>query len=157
MTDRIYNVLLVEDNPGDVLLIEEALSTAGLKYKLTHCETVMTALEKVSDYGPDDGEVPDLLLLDYNLPGGDAREVLKACLANPALSQTRKAVISSSLSPRDREDALKSGAQCFIYKPADLDSFLNEVGTTVVAMLSDPPAQEGTSSQLTADGQLSGT
>ena len=136
MTQLGHKILLVEDNPGDVLLIEESLREAAIPYQLTLCETVEAALRKVCGYTIDDPNVPDVLLLDYNLPGGDAREVLRASRATPALSGTRKAVISSSLSPRDKDDALRSGAECFVYKPADLDQFLDEVRTAMVKLLS---------------------
>jgi two-component system, chemotaxis family, response regulator Rcp1 len=136
MTQGSYKILLVEDNPGDVLLIEEALRSEDIRYEMTHCETVNVALQTVSGYRVDDPNIPDLLLLDYNLPGGDARTVIQAAIANSALAGTRKAVISSSLSPRDREDALRTGAECFIYKPADLDLFLSEIGKAVLKLLS---------------------
>jgi CheY-like chemotaxis protein len=136
MTKQQYKILLVEDNLGDVRLVEEALRSTDIEYQLTHCETVRSALETVSGYAAGDPKVPDLILFDYNLPGGDAREIIQAAIGNPALSATRKAVITSSLSPRDREDALENGAEYFIYKPADLDSFVNEVGNLVRELLS---------------------
>jgi chemotaxis family two-component system response regulator Rcp1 len=136
MTQPPYKILLVEDNPGDVLLIEESLRSQDIRYEITHCETVEAAVQIVSGYGLDDPNVPDLLLLDYNLPGGDARNVIQAVLANPALAGTRKAVITSSLSPRDRENALEAGAESFISKPSELDSFLSEVGNAIVRLLS---------------------
>ncbi|MBV8834677.1 MAG: response regulator [Acidobacteriaceae bacterium] len=136
MRKHSYRILLVEDNPGDVLLVEESLRAAGIQCEMTLCETVPAALKKLSEYAADDSKPPDLLLLDYNLPGGDARQIIRAAVDNPALSRTRKAVITSSLSPRDREDALRSGAEYFIYKPADLDLFLNEVGNALLKLLS---------------------
>lgn len=137
MRQPSYKILLVEDNPGDVLLIQEALRSQNVLYEMSHCETVRSALQTVSGYCMNDPGIPELLLLDYNLPGGDARDVIQAAVANPALAGTRKAVITSSLSPRDRDDALQTGAECFIYKPADLDSFLNEVGGAIVKLLSE--------------------
>ena len=135
MIERHYKILLVEDNPGDVMLVQEALDAAQLSFELTRCENVTTALRTISGYLADDGNVPDLLLLDYNLPGGEARTVLRAAIANPKLTRTRKAVITSSMSPRDREDALQNGAEWVIRKPADLDLFLTEVGGAMVALL----------------------
>lgn len=137
MSERLYKILLVEDNPGDVLLVEECLRAHHLSYEMVHCETVDTAVQKVAGYELDDPSVPDLLLMDYNLPGGDARRVIEAAIANPALAGTRKAVITSSLSPRDREDVLRSGAECYICKPADLDLFLDEVGKTLLKLVSE--------------------
>ena len=135
MSDRPYRILLVEDNPGDVLLVEESLHAAHVPFEITHCETIKKALETISSYKSGDPTLPDLLLLDYNLPAGDARDALEAALANPALAGMRKAVITSSMSPRDREDALRSGAECVISKPAELDLFFDEVGGTIVKLL----------------------
>jgi two-component system, chemotaxis family, response regulator Rcp1 len=133
-----YKILLVEDNRGDVRLVEEALRFSQVQYQLTFCETIKAALETISAYAAGDPKLPDLILFDYNLPGGDAREVIRAAIANPALSGARKAVITSSLSPRDRESALNAGAECFIYKPPDLDSFVDEIGSVVRELLSEP-------------------
>lgn len=135
MTERPYRVLLVEDNPGDVMLIEEALLAANIPVQITRCETINSAVKTVLHYSADDANVPDLLMLDYNLPGGEAREVLQAAIANRALVSTKKAVITSSMSVRDRQDALRCGAECVISKPADLDSFLKEVGNAVSKLL----------------------
>lgn len=135
MTQRPYKILLVEDNPGDVRLVRECLRCEDIRYEMTHCENVEAAFRMLSGYGGDDPKIPDLLLLDYNLPGGDAREVIHAAVANPALCGTRKAVLTSSFSPRDRQDASQAGAECFILKPADLDLFLNEVGSAVLRLL----------------------
>jgi CheY-like chemotaxis protein len=132
-----YRILLVEDNPGDVRLVQEALRSAAVQYELTHCETVKAALTVISGYAAGDPNVPDLILLDYNLPGGDALELMQAVIANSALCRARRAVITSSLSPRDRQHALRSGAECFLYKPADLDSFVKEVGNTLLQLLSE--------------------
>lgn len=91
MTQTISNILLIEDNPGDVELIKECLRSRGIRYELTHCETVDAALQLVKSYGADGEKVPDLMLLDYNLPRGEARTVLQATGSNPALAQMRKA------------------------------------------------------------------
>jgi two-component system, chemotaxis family, response regulator Rcp1 len=129
------HILLVEDNPGDVRLIQEALRKHGLNCQLTHCDTTDAAIHLLRAYGRAGDNVPDLMLLDYNLPRGDARSVLDAALNNPALTRMRKAVVTSSISPEDRERALESGADSFIYKPADLDSFLADVGGKIAALL----------------------
>lgn len=138
----LYNILLIEDNPGDVRLIEESLRTKNVQYEMTRCETVDSAVRAVTRYNPEDADLPDLILLDYNLPGGEARTVIKAAVGNPALSNTRKAVITSSVSPRDRQDALRTGADCFIYKAPDLESFLTEVGEAIVKLLAQSTAKD---------------
>lgn len=131
-----YHILLVEDNPGDVRLVQECLHEKDIPFRMTQCETAESAIRMVMKYTKEDADLPDLILLDYNLPGGDARAVIVAAAANPALAATRKAVITSSVSPRDKQDALQSGADCFIYKPCDLDAFLVEVGQALETLLS---------------------
>jgi CheY-like chemotaxis protein len=134
VTDDSSHILLIEDNPGDVQLIEECLRVREIPYNLTHCDTVESAVRLVKSYGAGD-RVPDLMLLDYNLPRGEARTVLQASSTNPALAQMRKVVVTSSLAPKDRQEALEFGADAFIYKPADLDCFLTDVGGRIAALL----------------------
>lgn len=69
------------------------------------------------------------------MPRGEGRDVLAAALNNPALAATPKAVLTSALSMRDKEQALQLGASCYIVKPAELDSFLTQVGSTIAALL----------------------
>ncbi|MGH9639302.1 MAG: response regulator [Bryobacteraceae bacterium] len=134
MNASTWHILLIEDNRGDVWLVEECLRSRGIKYRLTHCETVDCAIRTVESFGAN-GEIPDLMLLDYNLPRGDALSVLAAAIGNPALAHTPKAVITSSVAPKDRQDSLAAGADAFIYKPGDLDGFLNQVGDQITGLL----------------------
>ncbi|MGH9584413.1 MAG: response regulator [Bryobacteraceae bacterium] len=129
------HILLIEDNRGDVWLIEECLRSRGIKYRLTHCETVDSAIRIVESYGTNGAEAPDLILLDYNLPRGEAVSVLSAAIRNPALANTPKAVITSSVAPKDRQDSLEAGADTYIYKPGDLDGFLTQVGEKISELL----------------------
>ena len=135
MNSGIWQILLIEDNPGDVRLIEECFRCRGIQYRLTHCDTIDAAVRMVTGYGTNEVPVPDLILLDYNLPRGDARSVLEAAGANPVLARSRKAVITSSIAPKDQQDSLQAGADAFIYKPADLDTFLGDVGAKIVELL----------------------
>lgn len=135
MKSDVFQVLLIEDNPGDVRLIEECFRCRGIQYRLSHCDTIDAAIRMVSGCGTNGIPVPDLILLDYNLPRGDARSVLEAAGNNPALSHARKAVITSSVAPKDQQDSIQAGADAFIYKPADLDAFLGNVGAKIVELL----------------------
>lgn len=135
MKSGAHLILLIEDNPGDVRLIREALRVHAIEVQIVQIEKADEAIRAVSGYGSDDSELPDLILLDYNLPRGDAGDVLIAVSKNPALAGIPKAVVTSSLAPKDREQALRLGADCFINKPPDLDGFLNEVGGTIATLL----------------------
>ncbi len=130
-----HHILLVEDNPGDVRLIEESLRMHALDYRIHHYETADKAIRALSGCGNDGAQIPDLILLDYNVPRGNARDILAAASMNPVLADIPKAVVTSSLAPKDREQAFELGAHCFIHKPQDLDSFLAEVGSKIVELL----------------------
>jgi CheY-like chemotaxis protein len=128
-------ILLVEDNPGDLRLIAEALSQRGIDFELRHYEKADDAVRAIESCGRDGKALPELILVDYNLPCGDARDVLVAAAGNPMLAGVPRAVVTSSLAPQDREHALRLGARSFIYKPVTLDDFLEEVGSSVAALL----------------------
>src|ERR1051325_2782210 len=114
MMPRHHRILLVEDNPGDVRLIQESLRVHEVDYELRHVDKADDAIRAVSGYRSNDGDLPDLILLDYNLPRGDAVDVLSAVSKNPALAGIPTAVVTSSLAPKDKELALRLGANCFI-------------------------------------------
>ena len=130
-----HHILLVEDNPGDVRLIEESLRLHGLDYRLTHYETADVAINALIRCGTNGSGVPDLILLDFNVPRGDARDILAAASRNLALAAIPKVVVTSYLAPGDRAQAVDLGATCFINKPPNLDSFLSEVGGKIVELL----------------------
>ena len=131
----VHHILLVEDNPGDVRLIEEALRMHALDYQLSHYETADAAIRALTRCGTNGDEVPELILLDFNVPRGDARDILAAASRNSALASVPKVVITSFLAPRDWAQALELGATCFINKPPNLDSFLSEVGGKIAELL----------------------
>lgn len=126
--DRDLKILVIEDNPGDVLLIKEAISSAGMRAEVQHFETAHAAINRIRTYKRGDEQLPDVILLDYNLPGGTACDMLSAAKENPALQDVKKAVLTCSVAPRDREQALAAGADLFVFKPSDLDAFLDAVG-----------------------------
>lgn len=133
--DRPVQILLAEDNQADVWLIEEALKRQSLAYRLDHYPTAMEAIDAVRKCGVGGSPVPQLLLLDYNLPGGQGLEILAAAAENPRLAGVPKAILSSFLKPDELRDAIGMGASCFIPKPTNLADFLREVGTKVVDLL----------------------
>src|SRR5580698_8212017 len=123
-TDRPARIFVAEDNNADVWLIEEALRRQSLPFQLDHHLTAAEAIDAVKNCGVGDSPVPDLLLLDYNLPGGQGLEILAAAAANPNLAGVPKAILSSFLRPNELQDVLNMGASCFIPKPASLAEFL---------------------------------
>src|SRR5512140_3465470 len=94
-------ILLVEDNPADVYLIEEALRTHGVHYEMKWLRDGEQALALLAEVNV---ESPDLVLLDLNLPRVDGKEVLARIRQTPAFATTLVAIMTSSDSPQDRRD-----------------------------------------------------
>lgn len=93
------NVLMVEDNRGDVVLIEEAIRAAGVDYRVTVVRDGVAALEYLRRQGAyAEASRPDLILLDLKLPRMSGREVLADLVADPVLHDIPVAVLSSSRS-----------------------------------------------------------
>lgn len=132
---RQVQVFLAEDNVADVWLVEEALKRQSLDYNLQHYSTAEDAIVAAKACGSADSLIPDLMLVDFNLPRGDGRDVLAAAASNPMLDDVPKVVMSSFLRQEEMDQALKLGARCFIPKPTGLDAFLTTVGTKVTELL----------------------
>ena len=118
--NETVQILLAEDNPADVYLIEEALREHKVPFRITVAEDGEAAMAMVAS-----GEVqPDLILLDLNMPKRSGGEVLTHIRAQPHCRTTPVIVLTSSDSPADREEALRLGATSYIRKPTGLDEFL---------------------------------
>ena len=120
--------MLVEDNPGDVRLTEEALKEGKVINRLSVVPDGVEAIEylrKRGDYAS--AATPDLVLLDLNLPKKDGREVLAEVKQDPDLRKIPVVVLTTS---RDEQDILKSydlHANCYITKPVDFEQFIRVV------------------------------
>jgi chemotaxis family two-component system response regulator Rcp1 len=132
---RQVQVFLAEDNVADVWLVEEALKRQSLDYHLDHYSTAEDAINAAKACGFADALIPDLMLVDFNLPRGDGRDVLAAAASNPKLADVPKVVMSSFLRQEEMDQAIQLGARCFIPKPTGLDAFLTTVGTKVTELL----------------------
>jgi len=125
---RIVEILLVEDNPGDVRLTIEALEEGKMRINLcvvTDGEEAMTFLRGEGQY--DQAPRPDLILLDLNLPRKDGRQVLAEIKSDESLKRIPVVVLTTS---NDEIDILKSyglGANCYVTKPVDLNQFIKVV------------------------------
>jgi CheY-like chemotaxis protein len=119
-------VLLVEDNPGDIRLTREAFREKGIPATLRVARDGMEALAVLRREGEHrSGRLPDLILLDLNLPKKDGREVLAEIKADPALRHIPVIVLTSSEAEQDIAKAYDLHANCFVTKPADLDQFFH--------------------------------
>jgi CheY-like chemotaxis protein len=121
-------VLLVEDDPGDVLLIEEAFEFNKVRNSLSVVSDGVEALAFVRNEGAyADAPRPGLILLDLNLPRKDGREVLADIKTDPALRSIPVVVLTTS---KAEEDVLRSydlHANAYVTKPVDFDRFIEVV------------------------------
>ncbi|HET9598560.1 MAG TPA: response regulator [Anaeromyxobacteraceae bacterium] len=124
---RRMSLLLVEDNPGDVDLVAEAVREFNCDVSVA--SDGVEAMEFLRREGRHAGaRRPDLVLLDLNLPKLSGREVLERVKEDPALKHVPIVILSSSHAERDLMDAYRLHANCFVTKPVDLDQFLAAVG-----------------------------
>jgi chemotaxis family two-component system response regulator Rcp1 len=125
---RLAEILLVEDNPGDVRLTQEALKEGKVLNNMHVAEDGVEAMAFLRQEGQcADAPRPDVILLDLNLPRKDGREVLAEVKNDPGLRRIPVVILTVS---QDEQDILKtydSHANCYITKPVNLDRFLTVV------------------------------
>jgi len=126
----VISILLVEDNPGDVRLMREALVTNGTSSRLLVVEDGEAALRFLHRKPPYmDADRPDLIFLDLNLPRKDGREVLAQIKKDPDLRTIPVIVLTTSDANNDVQQAYELHANCYIRKPSDLDEYLKAIQT----------------------------
>jgi chemotaxis family two-component system response regulator Rcp1 len=121
-------ILLAEDNPGDVRLTVEALKDAKVHNNLHVAEDgveAMVFLRREGEYA--DAPRPDLILLDLNLPKKDGREVLAEIKEDPDLRRIPVVILTVSQAEEDILRSYDLHANCYITKPVNLDQFLKVV------------------------------
>ncbi len=117
-------ILLVEDNNGDVWLTKEAFKDSDKNINIEVVVDGEQALEYLQKRAPYEQRVkPDLILLDLNLPKWDGREVLKKIKSDDELKHIPVIVLTTSNAQHDVRSCYGSHANCFITKPVDYDSF----------------------------------
>ncbi len=109
---RAIRVMLVEDNPGDVDLVLEVLSASSPPHQITIAGDGVEALAKLNSTA----ELPDLVILDLNLPKKDGRELLRDLKTSERFRTIPVVVFSSSEADRDLRDAYDLHANCFVTK-----------------------------------------
>ena len=125
---RPIEVLLVEDNPGDVRLTEEALKEGKLAVHLTVARDGLEATEILHQRNCHaNAKRPDLILLDLNLPKIDGRQVLQEIKNDPKLMRIPVVVLTTSEADSDILTTYGSHANCYITKPVDMDRFIDIV------------------------------
>jgi len=119
------DILLVEDNPGDVMLVEEVLSDSKVWNRLHVVSDGEQAMEFVRRQGKHAGAPrPDIILLDLNLPKKSGREVLREVKTHPDLKSIPVVVLTSSKSHDDVVKSYELHANAYILKPVDFHQFM---------------------------------
>jgi CheY-like chemotaxis protein len=122
------DILLVEDDPADVLLIEEAFAGNKVRNRLHRVADGVEALQFLRREGEfADASQPDLILLDLNLPRKDGREVLAEVKADKALRQIPVVVLTTSKAEEDVLRSYQLHANAYVTKPVDVDRFIEVV------------------------------
>ncbi|MFC2107148.1 response regulator [Bacteroidota bacterium] len=127
-TASFIEILLVEDNPGDIKLTKVALEEFKILNKLNVVTDGVEALDylfKRNKYL--NAETPDLILLDLNLPKKDGREVLDEIKSDDVLKSIPVVILSTSENEDDVNNAYNRHANCYITKPIDLDQFIKVI------------------------------
>jgi CheY-like chemotaxis protein len=122
--DTPIEVLLVEDNPGDVELVERAVRNSDFHLNMTVAmdgEEAMTVLRQEGDHA--DSPRPDLVLLDLNLPKKDGRQVLSDIRSDPELENLLVVVLTSSPTQEDLLKAYDLHSNGYVSKPVDSKAF----------------------------------
>jgi len=134
---RQVRIVLVEDHAPDVFLVQKALRDNNVEFQLTRFEDGEQALRELRKRGPDALEIPDVVILDLNVPKIDGMDILRAMRKDPLLARVPIAILTSSRAPQDKIDAIASGADCFITKPVDLQSFVRIVGGSIRELIAE--------------------
>ena len=125
---RLPDILLVEDNPADVRLTQEAFRNGDINNTLSVARDGVEAIDYLHRRGRfPDAPRPDLILLDLNLPRKNGREVLAEIKADPSLMRIPVVVLSTSRAETDVLRTYDLHANCYVVKPADLDEFIDVV------------------------------
>ena len=125
---RPVNILLIEDNPGDVRLTQEAFKEAGIEVNLLVAMDGLEAIQKLRKKPPhEDHSDPDLILLDLNLPKLDGREVLERIKSDEKLRMIPVVILSTSNAEQDIINSYQLHVNCYLNKPVDFDSFFEMI------------------------------
>jgi CheY-like chemotaxis protein len=125
---ELVQILLVEDNPGDVRLTQEALKEAKFRNTVHVVGDGVEALAYLRQQGKYIAATrPHMVMLDLNMPRMDGREVLEAIKKDPDLRRIPVVVLTSSEAETDIARAYDLYANCYVTKPVDIDHFLQVV------------------------------
>jgi chemotaxis family two-component system response regulator Rcp1 len=125
---RTLGVLLVEDDPGDVVIAQEALKAGNLPTQLDVVSDGVEAMAYLRHQGRyARAKRPDLILLDLNLPRMSGHEVLAELKSDPALRRIPVVVLSTSVAPQDVARSYDLHANVYVAKPVDFNEFADVI------------------------------
>ena len=140
------DILLVEDDPADVILTQECLGETNVRFTLNHAENGEAALTYLAQrWHADDSSAPDLELLDLNMPVMDGRQMLTKLRTNARLKHLPVIVLTTSDSQSDVLDLYRLGATSYIRKPTRFEEFVEVMKTVATywsALVKLPRAAE---------------
>lgn len=123
-----YQILLVEDNEGDMILTMEALEGLNHQHVISRVKDGEQAIQFLKKEGLfEQVMMPDLILLDINLPRLDGKEVLAFIKQSNIFRKIPVIILSTSNSERDIQDCYEYGANCYVVKPSDLDGYVRVI------------------------------
>lgn len=129
-TTHEIEILLVEDNPGDIVLTQEALREGKIRNRLSIAKDgveAMAFLRREGEFA--DAPRPDLILLDLNMPRKNGSEVLMEVKSDPDLKTIPVVILTTSDAEQDVLKAYQFNANCYITKPVEFDRFVKVVQT----------------------------
>ena len=136
-------ILLVEDNPADVRLTEEAFREGKIHNALYVAKDGVEAMDVLTRRGKyADAVRPDLILLDLNLPRKDGREVLAEIKADPSLMRIPVVVLTTSRAEMDIVKTYNLHCNCYVVKPVDFDHVIHSIENFWLTAVTLPPAKE---------------
>lgn len=133
------NVLLVEDNEGDILLLKEALESNCPRFQISIIKDGESAIRHVNSYAVSEtpSQIPNIIFLDINLPKINGFEVLKHIRNNTLFKDTPVIILSTSSSQKDIELAYEYDASCYITKGHNINTFDSTIGNLLNFWLSN--------------------
>ncbi|RAI85642.1 response regulator [Algoriphagus yeomjeoni] len=125
---KLANILLVEDNEGDILLTREAFEESKIKTVINVAKNGQEALDYLFKKGDfKDAKKPDLILLDINIPIFNGHEVLQTVKSDPVLKKIPIIILTTSSNEKDIAKAYENHTNSYVKKPINMDDFLKAI------------------------------
>ena len=121
--DKLLNIFVIEDNPDDIFLIKLAIKKANINSNISVVNNGEEGINYLTRITNEKEKLPDLILLDINLPKVTGLEVLKKIKSNKSIKSIPTVVFTSSDSPSDMNFCYRNGADYYIRKPNNINSF----------------------------------